>query len=262
MPEIPADPRPSRILITNDDGISAPGLKLLEEFAHSICGDVWVCAPETEQSSCSHSLTLTRPVRLKQYGPRRFSVDGTPTDCVLLAAFHLLKDKRPDLLLSGINAGRNLADDVTYSGTVAAALEATMIGIPSIAFSQGFNDYKTPIDWSAAETHLPSVMEKLCGMTIPDGVLLNVNFPAVEAAGVTGIRMVRQGRHKIGDGLAERRDQFGRPYFWVGAVISDDSAIDPDSDLGVVLGGGISITPLSLDLTHDETLRALRKEFA
>jgi 5'-nucleotidase len=258
MPDIPADLKAARILITNDDGIHAPGLKVLEDYARSVSDDVWVCAPETEQSSCSHSLSINRPVRPKRYGHQRFSVDGTPTDCVLVAAFSLLGERKPDLVLSGINAGRNLADDVTYSGTVAAAFEATMIGIPSIALSQGYENYDTPIDWGLAVRFLPHVMNTLGGISLAPGVLLNVNFPPVSEDRVTGIRVGRQGRHKIADGLAERTDPFGRPYYWVGAVISDDSTIDPESDIGIVHGGGISITPLSLDLTHEATLRSLK----
>ncbi len=136
MSDRPIDLAAARILISNDDGIEAPGLKLLTKVARTLSRDVWVVAPEQEQSGASHSLTLYRPLRVRKLGPRRFAVDGTPTDCVLLAVNVLLRDKRPSLVLSGVNAGGNLGEDVTYSGTVAAAMEATLLGVPAIALSQ------------------------------------------------------------------------------------------------------------------------------
>ena len=135
MLSAPLDLKGARILIANDDGIHSAGIKLLETIARTLSDDVWVCAPETEQSGASHSLTIHRPLRAKKYDDRHYSVDGTPTDCVMLAMNHVLKDRRPDLVLSGINHGANIGDDVTYSGTIAAAMEATLLGLRAIAIS-------------------------------------------------------------------------------------------------------------------------------
>src|ERR1700722_11660505 len=180
-----------RILVTNDDGIHSPGLAVTEKIAHALSDDVWVVAPETEQSGASHSLTLSEPLRLRQLGERRFAVSGTPTDCVMMACLHILKDQPPELVLSGVNWGSNLADDVTYSGTIAGAMEGCALGIPAIAMSQEPSENsRLEIDWSPGEVHAPDLIRRLMRIGWPKGTLLNMNFPACSAAEVTGVAVV------------------------------------------------------------------------
>ena len=259
MFELPLDLSKARILVTNDDGIHAQGLKVLESIAHSLSDDVWVVAPEMEQSAASHSLTINRPLRLRQLDERRFTVDGTPTDCVLLAVNHVMKDAQPTLVLSGVNQGSNIGEDVTYSGTIAAAMEATLLGVPSIALSQHYEN-GNPIDWSAAEGWGADVIRKAVTVPWPKNVLLNVNFPARKAGEVTGVQVVRHGKRKIGDELIERTDPRGKPYIWIG-TLRGEADVAPDTDIHVVFSGGISITPIYLDLTHTPTLQTLRQAF-
>lgn len=249
----------ARILVTNDDGIHAPGLKVLVKLAKTLCDDVWVVAPETEQSATSHSLTLRRPLRERRLGPKRFSVDGTPTDCVLVAHHRILADKLPDLVLSGINDGGNLAEDVTYSGTVAATMEAALLGIPAIAFSQQRAEDGI-VRWKVAETFLPDIVRKLAPMSWPKDLLVNVNFPAVSPDAVTGIEICRQGRRDEGSAVTEGADPSGRRFLWIGGYQIDTSS-EKDSDLAVTARGGISITPLHLDLTHRATMKKMKGIF-
>ena len=169
-----------RILVTNDDGIHSPGLVVAENIARSLSDDVWVVAPENEQSGASHSLTLTSPLRLRPMDDKRFAVSGTPTDCVMMACLHILKDHVPDLVLSGVNWGSNLADDVTYSGTIAGAMEGCALNIPSIAMSQCYDEgFRHTIDWSAGEAHGPATIAALVKASWPAGTLMNVNFPCL-----------------------------------------------------------------------------------
>jgi 5'-nucleotidase len=257
MPKAIADLSRARILVSNDDGINAPGLKVLERVARSLSSDVWVVAPELEQSGASHSLTLRRPLQVRRLSNRRFAVDGTPTDCVLLAAAHIVRGRRPDLVLSGVNRGVNLGEDVTYSGTVAAAMEATLLGIPAIALSQGRNG-QNPVRWSTAESHAPEVIRRLAAIDWTNGVLMNVNFPNLAPEAVSGMRLVGQGRRISGIEVVEAKDPGGRPYLWIGDYGSDSSE-NPNTDLGAVADGAISVTPLHLDLTHQAMLRKLRQ---
>jgi 5'-nucleotidase len=257
MPRPGFDLSNARILVTNDDGIHAPGIEVLERIARSLSPDVWTVAPDVEQSGTSHSLTLRRPLRLRKYGERRYSVDGTPTDCALLAINHVLKDRRPDLVLSGVNGGANLGEDVTYSGTIAAAMESTLLGVPSIAFSQVNRGLGEP-PFVIAERHGPEVIRKLTSVSWPVGVLMNVNFP--DTPGVTGIRVGRQGRRISTIELIEGRDPKNRPYVWIGDFTNDETA-EPDTDLDAVMHGAIAVTPLHLDLTHDPSLALLRDLF-
>ncbi len=162
----PIDLAAARILISNDDGIDAPGLRILETVARSLCSDVWVVAPEREQSGAGHSLTLRRPLRIRKVGERRYAVDGTPTDCVLLAIKFIMKDARPTLTLSGINAGGNLGEDITYSGTVAAAMESTLLGVPAVALSQHY-DRNTGPKWETGETYAVEVLRRLTAAPWP-----------------------------------------------------------------------------------------------
>src|ERR1700759_1578685 len=184
-----------RILVTNDDGIHSPGLTVTEEIARSLSDDVWVVAPENEQSGASHSLTLTSPLRLRKITERRFAVSGTPTDCVMMAALHILREQPPELVLSGVNWGSNLADDVTYSGTIAGAMEGCALGIPSIAMSQsyGFEEgYK--VRWNCAEAHGAKMTRRLLDIGWPQDVLMNITFPDAEPADVAGVDVTAQGK--------------------------------------------------------------------
>jgi 5'-nucleotidase len=248
----------ARILVTNDDGIQATGLGVLERIARSLSDDVWVCAPETEQSGASHSLTIHRPLRMRQVGEQRFCVDGTPTDCVLLAVNRLLRDRRPDLVLSGVNRGQNAGEDVTYSGTIAAAMEATLLGIPAMALSQVVREDRPP-DWATAGHWGAEVVRRATAVDWPAHVLVNVNFPAVAPDGVAGIRVVPHGNAKIGDELDERTDPRGRTYFWIGTARNSGDVLRPDTDTFVLDGRAIAVTPLYLDLTHYPTIETLRQ---
>ena len=181
-----------RILVTNDDGIHAPGLGVAERIAAALSDDVWVVAPETDQSGVSHSLSLNDPLRLREVEARRFAIKGTPTDCVIMGLRHVLRDVRPDLVLSGVNRGQNVAEDVTYSGTVAGAMEGTILGVPSIALSQAYGPGgRNAIRWQCAEAHAPAVVRKILDEGIPASILVNVNFPDCEPG--------RGARHR-GDG--------------------------------------------------------------
>lgn len=255
---LPIDLAAARILVTNDDGIHAPGLKVLEGIAKSLSDQVWVVAPESEQSATSHSLTLRRPLRVRDLGQRRFSVDGTPTDCVLLA----LKKVTPgiDLVLSGVNHGGNLGEDVTYSGTVAAALEAAVLGLPAIAFSQVRRGEET-IRWDTAERFAPQVIERLVALTWPRDVLANVNFPAVPPDAVSGVRICRQGRREASIEIVEGADPKGRPYLWIGDF-THDRPVEQDTDLAAVEEGAIAVTPLHIDLTHHRALKTFADGFS
>jgi len=249
----------ARVLVTNDDGIHAPGLKVLTKLAKTLSDDVWVVAPETEQSATSHSLTLRRPLRERRLGPKRFSVDGTPTDCVLVAHHRIMADHPPDLVLSGINDGGNLGEDVTYSGTVAATMEGALLGIRSIAFSQQ-RQADGITRWTAAERFLPDIVRRLTPMKWSKDLLVNVNFPAVAPDDVTGIFVCRQGRRDQGTSVSEGQDPSGRRFVWIGGYQVDESS-DKDTDLAVTASGGISVTPLHLDLTHGTSMKRMRGIF-
>lgn len=250
----------ARLLLTNDDGIQAKGLKLLEKIARSLCKDVWVVAPESEQSGASHSLTLHRPLRVRQVSKQRFAVDGTPTDCVMIAINKLLSDNRPTLVLSGINAGGNLGEDVTYSGTIAAAMEATLLGVPAIAFSMNCTDRRR-IRWPTAEKHTAAVIRRLVAQPWPRDTLINVNFPDMPPDEVNGITVARQGRHKLSDQLTERKDPRGRSYYWIGPLRTKESGA-AGTDLAAIAEGRIAVTPISLDLTNTKALGPLRRIFS
>jgi 5'-nucleotidase len=250
----------ARILVTNDDGIHAPGLKVLEAAARSLSDDVWVVAPEVEQSATSHSLTTRRPLRIRRFGEQRLAVDGTPTDCVLVATKKLLADRPPDIVLSGVNHGANLAEDVGYSGTVAAAMEAAFLGFRAIAFSQvGISGQ--PVDFAPAEAWIPRLVERLYDQPWQRDQLINVNFPPRPATEVGEVRVTHTGRRDASVGLVEGHDPGGRPYVWIGDW-ADDSTSDRESDLGAIAAGAIAVTPLHLDLTHHAALAALKERFA
>jgi len=248
-----------RILISNDDGIDAPGIKVLEKIARELTEDVWVVAPEMEQSGASHSLTTRRPLRLTEVEPRRYAVDGTPTDCVLLAVKRLLRDRPADLLLSGVNGGSNVGEDLTYSGTVAAAMEATLLGIPAMALSQDFRDGEA-VPWQNAEKFGPEVIRRLLRLPWPQSTLFNINFPPVSPDKASGFAVTTQGKRAIADNLTEGVDPRGRPYYWIGPVREAGGA-EPGSDVCALLDNKVSITPIYLDLTNVPVLASLRKVF-
>ncbi|HWU27226.1 MAG TPA: 5'/3'-nucleotidase SurE [Rhizomicrobium sp.] len=251
-----------RILITNDDGIHAPGLAVAEKIARALSGDVWIVAPESEQSGASHSLTLTLPLRMRQIDEKRFAIGGTPTDSVMMAVAEVMKGKRPDLILSGVNRGSNIADDVTYSGTVAGAMEGCAIGIPSIALSQayGFQD-KTEVPWTCAEKRGPKVIRQLVEAGWPEGVLINVNFPDCMPEAVEGIEVTVQGKRDLQTAAIERRlDARSVPYYWIGfrRVRSNP---EHGTDLAAIYRNRISITPLHLNLTEFKVRDHLKAAF-
>ncbi len=252
-----------RILVTNDDGIHAPGLVAMEAIAAQLSDDVWVVAPAEEQSGAGHSLTLSQPVRLRELGPRRFAVKGTPTDCVMLALGHVLKDHKPDLILSGVNRGGNLAEDVTYSGTVAAAMEGCLAGVRSVALSQVMADYTVgQEDFSVAVHFGADVLRRVQGIDWPERILINVNFPGVPVADVAGIRVTEQGFRDYGNiHLVKRTDPRGFPYFWHGFGREVDVP-GHETDLKAMHERCVSVTPLHLDMTHRPTLAELRRVLA
>lgn len=249
-----------RILCTNDDGIHATGLAVLEKIAHAFTDDVWVIAPEAEQSGASRALTLSAPVRVRKAGPKRFAVSGTPTDCVLLGVEHLIEGGAPDLVLSGVNRGQNIAEDVTFSGTIAGAMQGMQLGIPAIALSQarGFRGEEAAIPWETAETFGAGIVGKLLEQGWPEDVLINVNFPDLPPDQVTTVETTFQGRRDQHIVYADKRtDPRGGVYFWFGfqGKLSDPPE---GSDLRAIYEGRISVTPLHIDLTHMETIHALK----
>ena len=251
-----------RILLTNDDGINAPGLYVLEKIAGQLSDDIWICAPSEEQSGAGHSLTLTRPIRLREHAPKRFSVTGTPTDAVTMALKKLLPAP-PDLILSGVNRGANLGDDVTYSGTVSAAFEGALAGIRSIALSQVYarEGAGHDVSFDAAETWGERVLRPLLDTPFAERTLVNVNFPPLAAGEVKGIRVVRQGFHDYARGsVVEGTDPRGFSYYWFGLHGIEHTA-GHATDLEAVADGFVSVTPLQLDFTHDASVAALSARY-
>ncbi len=247
-----------RILLTNDDGIDAPGLAVLEKIAAQLSDDIWICAPDEEQSGAGHSLTLNRPVRLKQHGARRFSVTGTPTDAVTMALKKLMPQP-PDLILSGVNRGANLGDDVTYSGTVSAAFEGALAGIRSIALSQVYRGegMGNAVTFDAAESWGELAIRPLLALPFSPRTLININFPPLGAGEVKGIRVVRQGFHDYARGsVVESTDPRGFQYYWFG-LHGIEQTPGHASDLEAISDGFVSVTPLQLDFTHEASLAPL-----
>lgn len=241
------------ILISNDDGIAAAGLLALEQAVADL-GEVWVCAPETEQSATSHSLSLHHPLRIRQAAERRFAVDGTPADAVYVAVHHLLRHKKPALVISGINHGPNLADDVIYSGTVAAAMEGTLLGVPAIAFSLVT---RRAFEFEHAARFARSMVKAALENPLPPRLLLNVNVPSHGAP--SGYEITRLGRHRYTGDVIEKQDPRGRRYYWLGGDGYEHEPL-PGTDCYVVHDQRrISVTPLQLDLTADSMLQPLTK---
>lgn len=242
-----------RLLCTNDDGILAHGLRCLVAAAEPL-GEVTVVAPDREQSATSHSLTLHHPVRPISRGERRWQIDGTPTDCVMLAVEALMPD-RPDFVLSGINHGQNMGEDVLYSGTVAAAMEGISIGIPSIAISFAGGDLRA--DVTMLDNQIPMLTDLLKHLTslpaFPPHTLLNVNIPPVPGSENRGVRLTRLGQRVYSDSIKRMKDPWGREIFWIGGGSIEWSG-PADSDFMAVREGYISVTPLHLDVTHHAML--------
>lgn len=246
-----------RILLTNDDGIHADGLAVLERIAARLSDDIWVVAPEYEQSGASRALTLDQPLRVRKISDRKFSTTGTPTDCVMLGINDLVPGKKPDLVLSGVNRGANLAEDVTMSGTVAGAIEGMALGVPSIALSQmGF--YEPGQSFDAAEAFAPGIIKRLVEIGWPAEVVLNINFPNGEVADIKEVEVTRQGFRDFQIRHAEKRlDLRGRDYYWIGFKQLRSSPPE-GTDLRALYDGRISVTPLHIDLTHQPTVHALK----
>ncbi|GAA0729078.1 5'/3'-nucleotidase SurE [Sphingomonas japonica] len=252
-----------RILVTNDDGYHAPGLAVLEEIAARFSDDVWVVAPTEEQSGAGHSLTLTRPLRIRRFGDRRFAVSGTPTDAVMMAIARIMKDNPPDLILSGVNRGANLAEDVTYSGTVSAAMEGALAGVRSIALSQvyareGMGD---TVPFDAARGWGQRVLAPLIDMDWAPRTLVNINFPPLASDAVKGVRVAEQGLRDYGRlQIVSNRDPRGYEYHWFGLGPAVGTPAH-STDLEAIADGYISVTPLHLDLTHRESLDMLAARY-
>jgi 5'-nucleotidase len=246
-----------RILLTNDDGIHAEGLTALERIAAALSDDVWICAPDAERSGASRALTLADPIRVRQLDERRFSTSGTPTDCVMLGVHELVEGKKPDLVLSGVNRGANLAEDVTMSGTVAGAIEAMSLGVPGIALSQaGF--YEGAKGYACAEHFAPGVIRRLMEVGWPAGVVMNLNFPNRPPEEIVEVEVTRQGFRDAHVRMVEKRtDLRGREYYWVG-YRQERSEPALGTDLRALYDGKISVTPLHIDLTHGESVHKLR----
>lgn len=242
------------ILCTNDDGYLATGLRVLARAAGGL-GDVSIVAPDREQSATSHSLTLHHPLRARSASDGALVVDGTPTDCVILAVNALL-DERPDVVLSGVNHGPNMGDDVLYSGTVAAAMEATVVGIPAVALSYTGEDPQAIGSWEGILAEL--LRDLIHRRDVPRDTLFNVNLPPIPPDDVRGIRVTSLGRRRYSESLTQAEDPSGREYFWIGGGVTDWSG-SPDSDFRAVDDGYVSVTPLHLDLTNYRLLEEIRE---
>jgi len=242
------------ILVSNDDGVRSEGIIALAEALRSL-GTVYVVAPDRERSAAGHSLTLTQPLRVEKIGPRNYAVDGTPTDCVNLAVNGILRNKKIDLLVSGINKGGNMGDDITYSGTVSAAMEGTLLGVRSIAISLATRNH---FRFDAATEFAGKVARKVLRQGLPKDTLLNVNLPNVPSGEIRGVRITRQGKRVYGEAVVEKRDPRGRKYYWIGGDSLARQDI-PGSDLEAVEQNYISITPIHLDLTNYVSLRTLKR---
>ncbi len=251
-----------RILCSNDDGIHATGLAVLEEIARTLSDDVWVVAPEQDQSGAARALTLSHPIRIRKVEEKKFAVAGTPTDCVQMGISHLLPQdgQAPDLILSGVNNGQNIAEDVTLSGTIAAAFQGMQMGIPAVALSLARFSRETA-RWKTPQTHAPGILKKILDAGWPDDVVININFPDRAPDDVDSIEITEQGhRDQINLYAEERTDLRGRRYYWYGF---DGKLSNPaeGTDLKAVYEGRISITPLHLSLTHEDAKREMARLF-
>jgi 5'-nucleotidase len=250
-----------KILITNDDGIHAPGLDACKQIARALSDDIWVVAPETDQSGVAHSLSLNDPLRLREIDERHFAIKGTPTDCVIMAARNIMPQK-PDLILSGVNRGRNAAEDVTYSGTVAGAMEGTVLGIPSFALSQSYSfATKGNPPWQTAIKFAPDIVRRVLEEGMPRDVLVNINFPDCPPDEVAGIAVSCQGkRDQELLRIEARHDGRGNPYYWIAFARAMAEAA-PGTDLHALAQNRIAVTPLRLDMTDEPFMTQLAQMF-
>jgi len=248
-----------RILITNDDGIHAEGLDVCAEIGRALSEDVWVIAPEFDQSGVSHSLSLNDPLRLRQIDERRFAVKGTPTDCVIMGARHILKDRPPDLVLSGVNRGRNAGEDVIYSGTVAGAVEGTILGIPSVALSQAYRSRSNqPPHWETAVRFGPDIIRRVLEAGIPRDVLININFPDCAPNEVKGIAVTGQGRNRQERlQIDARQDGRGNAYYWIAYVRMRGVPPQDGTDISALADNRIAVPPLRFDMTDEPLMTKL-----
>ena len=252
-----------RILLTNDDGVNAPGLEVLEGIARKLSDEIWVVAPTEEQSGAGHSLTLTLPQRQRKLGDKRFCVTGTPTDAVMMAIQQVIPDHKPDLILSGVNRGANLGEDVTYSGTVSAAMEGALAGVPSIALSQAYarQGLGAGVPFAAAEAWAERVLKPLIEQRMAERTLINVNFPAIDPDDIKGVRVCRQGLRDYGRlRIIERTDPRGFPYYWFGLAPTLETP-GHTTDLEAIADGYVTVTPLHLDLTYEPSMPGLEASF-
>jgi 5'-nucleotidase len=261
--------RIGRVLLTNDDGFAAPGMAVMRAIAAEVADEVWVVAPRDDQSGTSHSVTLHHPVRLHRHGARDFAVEGTPTDCVIMALKHVMAAAPPDLILSGVNRGANIADEVAYSGTASAAFAALVMGRRAIALSQAFRN-RDVLRWQTAQAWGATAVRTIWNAPWPADVCFNVNFPDVEPAEVVGLRAARQGGGSIIEMDVETRtDRRGQSYFWLGflrhsseAGLPRDRDLGPDTDVGTLRERAVSITPLRLDRTARDLMGTLADTLA
>ena len=241
-------PGAHRVLIVNDDGIHAEGLALLESLARQFTDDVWVVAPNEEKSGASHSISLSVPLRARRIGDKRYAVKGTPADCVLLAVWELMANCPPTVVLSGINHGENLGEDMTYSGTTGAAMEAAILGIRAIAVSQVRKIGGTP-RFDVARQHGGRVLKELLSCDWEPGIVVNVNFPDVDPEQVTGVRLTALGRRRLGTFRpVAGADGRNVPYYWIKVSYDPGESVD-GTDLAAMRDKAISVTPLQIDLT-------------
>lgn len=253
-----------RILLTNDDGVDADGMDVLKTLADTLSDDVWIVAPASEQSAASRGVSLHNPVVARKLGEKRYSVSGTPTDSVIVALREILKDTPPDLVLSGVNRGQNIAEDIGFSGTVAGALQGMQMGIPSIALSQarGFSTYGSgKMNWDATLKHGPSILKKLVKNGWPKDIVLNVNFPDTSAGEIKGVDVTRQGKRDFEMSNVDKREHpRGGHYFWLTykGGLSDPAK---GTDLRAIYDGFVSITPIHIDHTHYKTVASLSSLF-
>ena len=245
------------ILVTNDDGIHAPGLQILFKESHKL-GQVTIIAPEHDNSAASHSLTMNRPLRVREVDANVYTINGTPTDCVTIGIGKILPHK-PDLVISGINPGANLGDDVSYSGTVSAAIESTMLGIPSIAISLAAES--GPLHYETAAAFIIRLAKIILNKGLPEDTLLNVNVPNSAVQDITGVEFTRRGRRRYDDAIKETHDPWGNKHYWIGGGTPSWDT-DENTDSAAISVNKISITPMHLDPTNYEALKLLQKDWA
>ena len=245
-----------RILLTNDDGVDAPGLEILERIARELSDDIWIVAPDTDRSGSSHSLTLGHPLRVRSVRDRVWSVSGTPTDCVIMGVRHLVEEP-VDLILSGVNEGQNIGNYVHYSGTVAGAIEGTLLGIRSVALSQACSFRDNEIHWETSLSHGPELLRRLLSIDFPRDTLVSINFPHCEPSMVSGFSVVGHGRYTHGLGIEEHEDS---GEHWV-RFLGDSPLSDSPTDISTLTDNRISVTPVRLDMSDHDFVDTLTSHF-